>query len=264
MGPPKFPCQLRRVIRLSTIIAVGLLSILGCRRSTPPSTQAAAKGVPATEPAKPNVVLISVDTLRPDHLGCYGYHRATSPRIDQLAAQGALFENTISSTSWTLPAHAAMLTSLADTVHGCTDTDKRLEGHHTTLAECLATVNYATAGFFSGPYLHPAFGFAQGFETYLDCTAYPTLEARARKDRDNLDMRLKSQQDITNPRVYEQVSLWLKQNHRRPFFLFVHMWDVHFDLIPPAPYDTMFDPNYTGTINGRNFFFNPIFFLSKS
>ena len=73
---------------------------------------------------RPNVFLVSIDTLRSDHLGCYGYERDTSPRLDRLAREGARIEQMISSTSWTLPAHAALFTGLADSVHGCTDTNR--------------------------------------------------------------------------------------------------------------------------------------------
>ena len=69
----------------------------------------------------PNVVLISIDTLRADHLGCYGYERDTSPIIDGIAAEGALFEQHITSAPWTLPAHAALFTSVPDSVHGVVD-----------------------------------------------------------------------------------------------------------------------------------------------
>ncbi|MGY8804601.1 MAG: sulfatase-like hydrolase/transferase, partial [bacterium] len=81
--------------------------------------QPTADSAPQPQGPPPNVLLISIDTLRPDHLGAYGYERATSPRIDRLAAEGALFETAISSSSWTLPAHAALFTGLSDSVHGC-------------------------------------------------------------------------------------------------------------------------------------------------
>ena len=87
------------------------------------------------------VLLLDLDTLRPDHLGCYGHGRPTSPHIDALATEGVLFEQAVSSTSWTLPAHAAMFTGLADSVHGCTDTDRSLVSGHTTLAERLAVID---------------------------------------------------------------------------------------------------------------------------
>ena len=72
-------------------------------------------------PAPPHIVLISIDTLRADHLSCYGYSRKTSPRIDALAQQGVLFERALSTTSWTLPAHASMLTGLPISAHGACD-----------------------------------------------------------------------------------------------------------------------------------------------
>jgi arylsulfatase A-like enzyme len=209
--------------------------------------------------SSPNVVLISVDTLRPDHLGCYGYTRNTSPRIDRLAAEGTLFENAISSTSWTLPAHAALMTGLPDSVHGCLDTDKRLSDSRTTLAERLKAVGYATVGFFSGPYLHPVFGLSQGFEKYVDCTSYPQLNEKTAKGTGTLEgmaIWQASHRDVTNPRVYKAVHAWLTQNRERPFFMFVHLWDVHFDFIPPEPYDQMFDPDYQGSFNGENFLFD--------
>jgi arylsulfatase A-like enzyme len=176
--------------------------------------------------------------------------------MDQLAAEGALFENAISSTSWTLPAHCAMFTGLADTVHGCLDMDQRLDDSRKTLAERLKGVGYATVGFFSGPALHPVFGVAQGFDKYVDCTSYCRLTIKVVSAGQSLDggvVESRSNADITNPRVYEEVQKWLTANQRRPFFMFIHMWDVHFDFIPPPPYDRMFDPDYQGTVTGENF-----------
>jgi arylsulfatase A-like enzyme len=211
------------------------------------------------EVRRPNIVLISVDTLRPDHLGCYGYERATSPRMDRLAAEGVLFESAISSTSWTLPAHAALFTGLADSVHGCYETDRRLADDRVTLAERLAGLDYATVGFFAGPYLHPVFGLAQGFGDYVDCTSYADLSLQsiaASGGVEDEDIDRASHRDITNPRVLAAVEDWLGAHEGGPFFMFIHLWDVHFDFVPPPPYDTMFDPDYEGSITSENFIFN--------
>src|SRR5258705_5320742 len=83
----------------------------------------------------PNVILISIDMLRSDHLHCYGYAQETSPNIDALAGEGVLFEQNFASSSWTLPSHAAIFTSLPDSLHGCTDTDRALDPSAVTLAE---------------------------------------------------------------------------------------------------------------------------------
>jgi arylsulfatase A-like enzyme len=235
------------------LIAIVLVGLWGCsRKDEQPAVRA--------DESWPNIILISVDTLRPDHLGCYGYHRNTSPRIDQLATEGALFENAISSTSWTLPAHCAMFTGLADTVHGCLDMDRRLDDSRTTLAERFKAVGYATVGFFSGPALHPIFGVSQGFDKYVDCTSFSELTLRVATAGQSLDggvVGAAAHADITNPRVYEEVQKWLKENVRRPFFMFIHMWDVHSDFIPPPPYDRKFDPDYAGSVTGENFIIDP-------
>jgi arylsulfatase A-like enzyme len=210
-------------------------------------------------PGAPNVLLISIDTLRPDHLAAYGYERETSPSIDRLAAQGVLFENHVSSSSWTLPAHTAMFTSVVDSVHGVTDPQSTaLSGAFTTLAERFQSAGYATGGFFSGPYLHPAFGLGQGFDHYENCTARPEeLDDHDRAewvfDR---EVMLESHRDVTGPRVYEASRKWIAAHEDRPFFAFIHFWDVHFDFIPPPPYDTMFDPDYTGPVDGKDFYFD--------
>lgn len=240
----------RNIAGLAILLAA--LSLSGCERS--------GGSQQASLAARPNVILISIDSLRPDHLHCYGYARQTSPTLDRLAAEGALFENAISSAPWTLPAHAAMFTGLADSVHGVLDTVNKLPEQRRTLAEVMREAGYQTAGFFSGPYLHPIFGLSQGFETYEDCTSYAryndeTAAAKGMIDEPELWDRMHA--DITNPHVLSAVSQWADTRTRMPFFLFVHMWDVHFDFIPPPPYDTMFDPDYTGPMDGRNFFFDP-------
>jgi arylsulfatase A-like enzyme len=243
----------RRLLWMGILVVVLAAGGAGLYLQLNRPAQAGASSVP------PNVLLISIDMLRPDHLGCYGYSRPTSPHIDRLAEEGVLFENHISSSSWTLPAHAALFTSLYDSVHGCTDTDKKLADNVVTLAEKFAQAGYQTAGFFSGPYLHPAFGLGRGFEHYEDCTSYAAVLDDTAVDQWAMDpdvMRA-SHRDITSPRVYAAFKKWFDEHRGSKFFLFVHLWDPHFDFIPPPPYDTLFDPNYAGTVTGTDFFFDP-------
>jgi arylsulfatase A-like enzyme len=206
----------------------------------------------------PNVLLISVDMLRPDHLSCYGYRQPTSPSIDALAKEGVAFDKNFASSSWTLPSHAAIFTSLPDSLHGCTDTDRSLDPSAVTLAERFQALGYETAGFFSGEYLHPAFGLGQGFERYVDCTSYaammdgkPTSEWAMDKD-----VMAASHRDDPGAKTYSEFATWLDHRSSKPFFAFVHFWDVHFDFTPPPPYDTKFDPGYQGPIDGKDFFFD--------
>jgi len=261
--------RLRRLVLLGGIVC----AVTGCSRE--PRADAEAPPPPrkpdiATHDERPdvradatwpNVLLISIDSLRPDHLQCYGYPRQTSPTLDRIAAEGVLFENAISSTSWTLPAHTAMFTGLSDTVHGVLDTDHQLADDRYTLAERLADVGYQTAGFFSGPYLHPVFGLGQGFERYEDCTSYHTLNENTAEHTGRVDGRPiwdAMHADVTGPTVLEHFTAWHASRDERPFFAFVHLWDVHFDFIPPPPYDTMFDPDYEGEVDGRNFYFDNV------
>ena len=108
------------------------------------------EGEPIPKPS--SVLLISIDMLRADHVGCYGYERDTTPTIDALAGEGVRFAQQISSAPWTLPAHAALFTSLPGTLHGATDgAGTALSPEHQTLAEVYRRAGYATAGFHAGP-----------------------------------------------------------------------------------------------------------------
>jgi len=209
--------------------------------------------------SRPNLVLISIDSLRPDHLSAYGYSRQTSPTIDRLAREGVRFESAVSTTSWTLPAHAALFTGLYDSTHGLVDNGQRLAPELVTLAERLAAAGYHTAGFFGGPYLHPTFGLSDGFEVWESCmTAVPDELPEEALREESRARRARSHADVTGPRTLEKVARWADARPAdRPFFLFVHLWDVHYDFIPPPPYDRMFDPGYAGSLSGAGFMTNP-------
>ena len=214
------------------------------------------------EPLPPNVLLISIDMLRADHVSCYGYARKTTPAIDALAQRGVRFEETISSAPWTLPAHAALFTSLSDSVHGVNEgVGAALAPDITTLAERFQTAHYATGGFYAGPYLHHAYGLGQGFDTYSYCVDYSeSFDADAVKDwgADPAAQR-RSHHGVTNPGVFAATKEWLSfVPENQPFFGFVHLWDTHYDFTPPAPYDSMFtNPAYQGWVTGQEFFFDP-------
>ncbi len=145
---------------LSAALALG-----GCGRAAEPA------------PRPRHIVLISIDTLRADHLSCYGYERATSPALDALAAEGVRFERCVASSSWTLPSHLTMLTGLPVAAHGIdhdglwqrTDAEGApvapdLRGRF--LAETLQAAGYRTEGYYTWKYLEPRFGFGAGFDRY--------------------------------------------------------------------------------------------------
>jgi arylsulfatase A-like enzyme len=178
-----------------------------------------------------NVVLIAVDTLRPDHLGCYGYSRPTSPSIDRLAAEGVRFENAISACPWTLPSFATVFTSLYPSQHGAGSLQARLRTAFPTLAMMMLKRGYSTAGIVNNSTLGADFKMDRGFE-YYDLP--PPM--RGRLADGTTDDALK----------------WIDANVDKPFFLFVHFFDPHMPYEPPAPYDTLFNPGYSGPV-GRTF-----------
>jgi arylsulfatase A-like enzyme len=187
---------------------------------------------------KVNLMIIAVDTLRPDHLGCYGYQRNTSPNIDKLASEGVLFEDAVSQSPWTLPSFATALTSLYPTQHGAGFLEpgagaygKRMRTVFPPLAMLLLKQGYTTGAIINAPALAAEFGIDRGFELY-DTTP-------------RWDQRLA---DGTTADALK----WLDLNKDVPFFAFVHYFDPHLDYSPPAPYDTLFDPDYDGRL-GNSF-----------
>lgn len=232
------------------------------------------------EPRQPNVLLISIDTLRADHLGCYGYERDTSPRIDALAREGVLFENALSSTSWTLPAHMTMLSGLPISVHGaCEERHFDRQDDHgqrippplrgELVSSALRAAGYRTAGFYSWKYLDDSFGFDSGFDVWqrcgIDLYSHPVLGvelARLRQTGEVEAMRelafafreLIDPRRPSSPEVVGEATRWLDAHtgDERPFFLFVHLFDVHDPYKPPKEFDRFGDPAYAGPIDVKH------------
>jgi len=229
-----------------------------------------------------NVLLVSIDSLRADHLGAYGYQarfvpeELVSPRLDALATEGVLFENAWSTTSWTLPAHMALLTGLTDDAHGVEQDDFALDPHRRTLAEEFRDAGYRTGGYYGGPYLDPRHGFGRGFEDYRSAMASPEAiaglvrqeeercRARGAPPMNAAELRIfrdrLSHRDITSGRVNALAREFLERDDDRPFFLFLHYFDVHYDYIPDAAEAGLgrrFDPDYQGQMDGANWYFNP-------
>jgi arylsulfatase A-like enzyme len=168
-----------------------------------------------------NVILISVDALRPDHLGVYGYPKNTSPFIDELSKESVVFLDVLSQVPSTRYSHQSLFTS------------KYLlnpEGDYSTsltLAEYLRGNGYKTAAFTSGGFMSKVFGLDKGFDLYEDRYSAPSNVGK---------IGLKS----INPKVIK----WLSENQKQRFFLFIHTYDVHWPYCPPDPYFHMFIDSY--------------------
>jgi arylsulfatase A-like enzyme len=177
-----------------------------------------------------NVIIMGVDTLRPDHLSCYGYQRKTSPNMDRFAAGGVLFLHNVSQAPWTLPSFASLLTSLYPHQHGASTGLSQVRTGFPTLGSILIENGYATAAMVNSRVLNPELRLDRGFEFYSPPGPEPRLA-----DEDT-----------------RQALAWIDQQ-TRPFFLFLHYFDPHEPYAPPAPYDTLYDPGYTGFLERKAF-----------
>jgi arylsulfatase A-like enzyme len=199
---------------------------------------------------RPNIVLIVTDTVRKDHLGCYGYARDTSPNIDALARKGLRFEKAVATSSWTIPSLMSMFTGLPPSLHQATSYDRKLAPGIHTLASVLKDAGYQTVGITSNPSAGRQFGFSKGFDVYDDYTV-------SLANMDNLLGDSKKQKNVrnmnTSPIVNRTAFNWLetKRSKDAPFFLFVLYIDPHGDYAPPEPYASMFNKDYSGTTVGN-------------
>lgn len=187
--------------------------------SAPTQAPSAAAPAPADETGLDRIILVTVDTLRADHLGCYGYPRRTAPFLDWLAGQGVLFRNAFASTATTAPSHATMFTSLYPLQHNVLKNGHRLNDAYVTLAEVLKAHGYSTAGFVSTAQHFGPGNLNQGFDVFNE--AVPEKKGRTRKADKTITAALE----------------WLA--HRQPgerFFLWIHLYDPHQPYHPPAPF----------------------------
>ncbi len=167
--------------------------------------------------SKPNIIVINIDTLRADHLETYGSQWPTSPHISKLARESTVFDHCYSHASWTPPSVASLFTSLYPSQHGSLGKDRiPLPEGNLTMAETFAKAGYFTAAFSSSPFVHPDFGFAQGFRVF------------GFEDHENA------------ARLTGMVEKWLAERPAGPFFLYVMYFDPHFPYVPPQQYRDMF------------------------
>ncbi len=198
-----------------------------------------ALGGPRIVPRKPkrvgpNVVLISLDTLRADRLGSYGGPAINSPSIDALAAESLLFENAWSPATYTLPSHVSIFSGQLPSVHGVQRPANRIDRARTTLlANYLAERGYTTGSFTGGGYLHPNFGFASGFESYG--TIDPVTNPESLEIREGAATNSLLSMDLIEDNNIERVVEWLESHANESFLLFFHSYIAHqFDPSPEA------------------------------
>ncbi len=200
--------------------------------------------IAAPDPSgRPNILLISVDTLRADHLGAYGYPRPTSPFLDSLAASGVRFDNAFAQASWTLPSHMSLLTSTYPQTHGVETEERSLGATIPTLAEVLHAGGYETTAFVSWIFLKAAYGFGRGFERFEEL-----LPPAGQVDSS-------TRHSIKAEAFAEEVAHWARQREAkpsRPYFLFLHLFDPHMSYQPPLALARRFAPGLE-TLEGGSY-----------
>jgi arylsulfatase A-like enzyme len=175
----------------------------------------------------PHVIVLSIDTLRADHLGCYGYERPTSPHIDALAGDALLYENVHAHSNSTAPSHMTLLSGVLPPTHGVRHRAARGPSPDLPLlAELLGRAGWQTAAFADGGYLTAPFGFARGFDVF---------DSRLERFDAKLD----------------RIERWLGTAEDRPTMLFVHTYGVHAPYLPARAHDIFTDPAYDGPLAAR-------------
>lgn len=192
----------------------------------------------APPPTPPNVILVSLDTLRADHTTPYGHEHDTSPGLAALAEQGARFDLAYAHTATTGPSHATMFTSRYPLSHGVDRNGIRLQKDIPVLSQVFRHEGYQTAGFVSAMVLARRYGFARGFETWDNKTNLPVGDREPNECATVKGERCADQ-------TLDLVLSWLEDERDpdRPFFLFVHLFDVHNPYDPPKEYMERYIPN---------------------
>ena len=235
----------RRLLTISSALlaatALGVVLWWGPALLSPRSLEQARSRLASRQP-KPgslNVVLVTLDTLRADRLGCYGFRGVKTPVIDGVAADGVLFEQATSTAPMTLPSHASILTGLIPPHHGVRDNGGFfLDAHTTTLAERLKQAGWATGAFVGAFVLDSRWGLDQGFDHYddrFDLSKYKvvSLGSVQRKGDEVMDSAL----------------AWLETVKGRRFFAWVHLYDPHTPYEPPEPFASRYPgQRYVGEI----------------
>src|SRR6267154_3495100 len=177
-----------------------------------------------------NLVVITIDTLRADHLGCYGYKQIRTPNIDALAAESARLERAYTPVPVTLPAHTAIFTGTYPTLSGMHDfSGNKLNPKQPTLATVLRQQGYTTGAVIGSAVLDSRFGLNQGFDFYYDHFDFNRLQ------ESNLE-----EMERPGNVVADQALDWLARNYHSKFFLWMHLYDPHFPYRPPTPFSEQY------------------------
>ncbi len=214
------------------------LASLGCSSHDAGKAEMAYTSLPRE---RGPVILFLIDTLRADHLGCYGYERNTSPHLDALAQEGILFEQCLAQSTWTKPATASILTGVYPSSHGATYFESVLDTSVNTIAEILKENGYATAAFVANGFIFDkSVGFDRGFDSFEAFQGVKDPETGEKIGHARAEDLVTSALD------------WVSKRSTDDFLLYVHVVDPHSPYGAPEPFTTRFsETEYTGNITGQ-------------
>lgn len=186
------------------------------------------RALPAGDASRPDIIILSIDTLRADHLGAYGYERDTSPFFDELAANGARFEENFAPAPWTLPSHTTMLSGLLPPHHGAIEDATRIGDDIPLVQEAFRDGGYGTIGAVATLFVSKRFGFERGFDFFHDF--------------DIQGAKMNNASTVDAEHVFGWAThLAQEQPENKPLFVFLHVYDAHYGYNAPAPFNEKFD-----------------------
>lgn len=231
----------KTIILILGVLAVGIVLWLILRLEKSPAARV-EKLWSESAVEKPNVILLTLDTTRADHLACYGYSRVKTPNLDSLARRGVLFEQAAATSPLTLPSHCSILTGMYPTYHGVRiNGNTALNEQQKTIAEVFSAQGYQCGAFIGAFVLDGRWGLKQGFQHYddqFDLKKYKHLDLGAvqRPGNEVMDVALD----------------WLEEKKNSPFFAWIHLYDPHTPYEPPEPYRSEYGPKGpTGLYDGE-------------
>ena len=190
--------------------------------------------------SQPDVILLSIDTLRADHVGVYGYERDTTPYIDSLAARGTRFTHARSPSPWTLPSHSTMLSGQLPIHHGAVDSGGGLPDDLPLIQERFQAAGYATGAAVATLFVGRRFGFARGFDVFEDFDV---------TNKNNLKGTVDAQD------VFKAATDFVRRQEGESVFLFLHLYDVHYPYEAPGDWEQKFDRKSTSDdLRYKNYF----------
>ncbi len=228
---------------LGLALAFGIfLSILGCQAESPTSSSSPGsepvRAEPLQKPKPELIILISIDTLRADHLGLYGHHRFTSPSLDLFALEGTVFEDASSVAPWTLPAHASMLTGLYPLGHAVVDVDTKLPEGVPTIAKLLGENGWKTAAAVNSMWLlKKTHEVTRDFDHFLFVQDVATAR-------------------LPTTAITDRAISWIRDSKDSDLFLFLHYYDVHSDYASLPRFEKLMVSPYEGEADGTTWQLN--------